>query len=187
MRTTSPTTTSGTRPTCTRAPRRSTAAPSRSSATSSPGACSAYRRSETMDLELSDEQRWLGESVDALLAANWTPEPGAPAGDAPARAQLWRALVDFGALTVGGDDGLGAIELCLVARALGARLAPVPYLGSAAVRFAGVDAGEDDAVAVAGVEPRAGWGAHAGGTPLGGAYLLRGRQGRGGAARARPR
>ena len=82
-----------------------------------------------MDLELSDEQRWLSESVETLLGRE----------DDPAR--LWARLVDFGALSVGGDDGLGAIELCLIARALGAHLAPVPYLGSAAVRFAGAELG----------------------------------------------
>ena len=77
-----------------------------------------------MDLELSDEQRWLSESVETLLARE--AEHG----------RLWASLVEFGALSVGGEDGLGAVELCLIARALGAHLAPVPYLGSAAVRFA---------------------------------------------------
>ena len=89
-----------------------------------------------MDLELSDEQTWLAESVQTLLAREWSPAADAPYGDEAARDRLWRALVDFGALSVGGDDGLGAVELCLVARALGAHLAPVPYLGSAALRYA---------------------------------------------------
>ena len=69
-------------------------------------------------------RRWLGESVETLLDR-----------DEPTR-RPWAGLVEFGALSVGGDDGLGAVELCLIARALGAHLAPVPYLGSAAVRFA---------------------------------------------------
>ena len=77
-----------------------------------------------MDLELSDEQRWLSEAVDTLLARE--AEHG----------RVWASLVEFGALSVGGDEGLGAVELCLIARALGAHLAPVPYLDSAAVRFA---------------------------------------------------
>ena len=77
-----------------------------------------------MDLELSDEQQWLSESVETLLARE------------SHTGRLWGSLVEFGALSVGGDDGLGAIELCLIARALGAHLSPVPYLGSAAVRFA---------------------------------------------------
>ena len=77
-----------------------------------------------MDLELSDEQRWLSESVETLLTRE--AEPG----------RLWASLVEFGALSVGGEDGLGAVELCLIARSLGAHLAPVPHLGSAAARFA---------------------------------------------------
>jgi alkylation response protein AidB-like acyl-CoA dehydrogenase len=97
-----------------------------------------------VDLELSDEQRWVGESADALLIR----ADGAEA--------VWRGLVDFGALSV-GDDGLGAIELCLIARAVGAHLAPVTYLGSAAVRYAVSDGfarlGDGDAVAVATLDP----------------------------------
>jgi alkylation response protein AidB-like acyl-CoA dehydrogenase len=103
-----------------------------------------------MDLELSDEQRWLSESVKALLTRYGTDQEA-----------LWPSLVDFGALTVGGAEGLGAIELCLIARELGAHLAPVPYLGSAALRFAIQPHAEllaDDAVAVALLEPGAGWG-----------------------------
>ncbi|HEX2409937.1 MAG TPA: acyl-CoA dehydrogenase [Solirubrobacteraceae bacterium] len=98
-----------------------------------------------MDLELSDEQRWLEESVETLLARE---------------AEPWAGLVEFGALSVGGDDGLGAVELCLIARALGAHLAPVPYLGSAAVRFAAetVDLG-GHAVAFAVLEPGSSWAA----------------------------
>ena len=98
-----------------------------------------------MDLELSDEQRWLSESVDTLLARESEPE------------RLWARLVEFGALSVGGDDGLGAVELCLIARALGAHLSPVPYLASAAVRFA-AELG-DEAVALAVLEPGASWAA----------------------------
>ena len=111
-----------------------------------------------MDLELSDEQTWLAESVQTLLAREWRPAADAPYGDAAERDRLWRALVDFGALSVGGADGLGAVELCLVARALGAHLAPVPYLASAAVRYAvDVLANGDDAFAVALLEPGSGW------------------------------
>jgi alkylation response protein AidB-like acyl-CoA dehydrogenase len=75
-----------------------------------------------VDLQLTEEQRWLAESVDELV----TREPAA---------RLWQALVEFGALEVGGDDGLGAVELALVARGLGAKLAAGPYAESAAVRF----------------------------------------------------
>src|SRR4051794_661894 len=100
-----------------------------------------------MDLELSDEQRWLSESVEALLARHGSDQQ-----------EVWRNLVDFGALTVGGDEGLGAIELCLIARALGANLAPVPYIGSAAVRFATDLVDGDDSASLALLEPASGWG-----------------------------
>jgi alkylation response protein AidB-like acyl-CoA dehydrogenase len=101
-----------------------------------------------MDLELSDEQTWLSESVETLLARD------------PEHRRAWARLVEFGALSVGRDDGLGAVELCLIARALGAHLAPVPYLASAALRFAAEPLGDEfgeDAVALAVLEPGSGW------------------------------
>jgi alkylation response protein AidB-like acyl-CoA dehydrogenase len=76
-----------------------------------------------VDLQLTEEQRWLAESVEELVTRE-------PAG------RLWPALVEFGALEVGGDGGLGAVGLTLVARGLGAKLAAVPYAESAAVQFA---------------------------------------------------
>jgi alkylation response protein AidB-like acyl-CoA dehydrogenase len=79
-----------------------------------------------VDLQLTDEQRWLAESVDELLAR----------ADAES---MWRDLGEFGAFEV-GDDGLGAVELALIARGLGARLAPLPYADAAAVQYA-VDLG----------------------------------------------
>jgi alkylation response protein AidB-like acyl-CoA dehydrogenase len=57
---------------------------------------------------------------------------------------LWPSLVEFGALEVGGDEGLGAVELALVARSVGARLSAVPYVDTAAVRYA-VDIGDASA------------------------------------------
>ena len=117
-----------------------------------------------MDLELTDEQTWLAESVETLLQREW-PAAERAADVAPEdQARLWRALVDFGALAVDREDGLGAVELCLVARATGAQLAPVPLSDSAAVRFALephhgellADLG-DDRLAVALLEPGRGW------------------------------
>src|SRR3954470_24674708 len=111
-----------------------------------------------MDLELSDEQRWLSESVEALLARHGSDQQ-----------EVWRNLVDFGALTVGGDEGLGAVELCLIRRALGEHLAPVPSLASAAVRVATEPLGASaprgfaaladsgDAIALALLEPGSPW------------------------------
>jgi alkylation response protein AidB-like acyl-CoA dehydrogenase len=127
-----------------------------------------------MDLELSDEQTWLTESIETLLTREWG--PGSPAaGD---RRALWRSLVDFGALSVGGDEGLGAVELCLIARALGGHLAPVPFLASAAVRFAVAPLGAQaprafagladsgDAIALAMLEPGSRWGTAGLGTTI---------------------
>ena len=122
-----------------------------------------------MDLELSDEQTWLAESVESMLARDWVaPGDAGSAGEADRR-RLWQSLVSFGALAVDREDGLATVDVCLIARALGARLASVPYLGSAAVRlaieplaaelpdgFARLSAG-DDAVSVALLEPGRGW------------------------------
>ncbi len=110
-----------------------------------------------MDLELSDEQQWLGEAVETLLAR----EAGS--------GRVWASLVEFGALSVGGDEGLGAVELCLIARALGAHLTPVPYLGSAAVRFAAGPSAAvlvEHAVALAVRDPGSSWAAPPGLTVL---------------------
>src|SRR3954469_10220936 len=120
-----------------------------------------------MDLELSDTQGWLSDAIATLLAREWSAGADTPAG----RRALWRSLAGFGALTVGGEEGLGAVELCLIARALGEHLAPVPYLASAAVRFAIAPLGAaaphafaraaegEDAVALAMLEPGSRWGA----------------------------
>lgn len=108
-----------------------------------------------MDLELTDEQKLLSNSVETLL------ERGGDAAD------VWTRLVEFGGLMV-GPEGLGAVELCLIANRLGAHLATVPYLGSASARYALLGAGklpeglsgleeEPAAIAVAFVEPGGGW------------------------------
>jgi len=89
-----------------------------------------------MDLDLTDEQTWLSESIETLLEREWIGAEKAHDAGEPERGRLWSALVEFGALTVARDEGLGAVELCLAARAMGAHLASVPYIGSAALRFA---------------------------------------------------
>ena len=92
-----------------------------------------------MDFELTEEQRLLGESVAELLRR----EAGDSAGVGPeSGGRLWTALVEFGALDVGPhEDALGAVEVAIVARALGERLAAVPLVATAAVRYvAGRDA-----------------------------------------------
>lgn len=111
-----------------------------------------------MDLELTDEQVWLGESIEQLLSTS--------SGD-----DIWPALIDFGVLTIAsGGEGLGAVELALVARALGESLASVPFIDTMAARyatrsvaslehpaFAGLR-GTDDAVSLCLLEPGGGWG-----------------------------
>jgi alkylation response protein AidB-like acyl-CoA dehydrogenase len=118
-----------------------------------------------MDLELSDEQTWLAEAVETLLSRHWV-DPGAVWEAPPVRrATLWSELVEFGALSV-GQDGLGAIELSLISRALGRHLASAPFIGSAAVRWAAAPLADelpaafpalsesDGSVALALLEPR---------------------------------
>ena len=65
-------------------------------------------------------------------------------------------------LAVDPEEGLGAIELCLAARAFGTHLASTPFLGSAALRFAAGTTGAfdelgDARVSVALLEPGSGW------------------------------
>lgn len=121
-----------------------------------------------MDLELSDEQVWLEESINTLLDRQWPPARDAWQAGEAGRARLWESLVQFGVL--GGPDGhLGAVELCLAARALGGHLASVPFPGSVGVRYALAPLAAqlpdgfaalldgDARVSVALLEPGAGW------------------------------
>ena len=113
-----------------------------------------------MDLELTDEQTWLSESLTTLLEREWPRAELAHTAGRAERDRLWAALVEFGLLAVDPEEGLGAIELCLAARAFGTHLASTPFLGSAALRYAAGEAFEDlgDArVSVALLEPGSGW------------------------------
>ncbi len=88
-----------------------------------------------MDLELSDEQVWLDESINTLLNREWPPPEAAWQAGAAQRTRLWDRIVEFGVLG-GSDSQLGAVELCLVARAIGGHLASLPFLGSVGTRYA---------------------------------------------------
>ncbi|MBV8218379.1 MAG: hypothetical protein JO325_07935 [Solirubrobacterales bacterium] len=122
-----------------------------------------------MDLELSDEQVWIEESINTLLDRQWPPAETAWQAGESARGRLWESLVEFGLLSGAAEGQLGAIELCLAARAVGAHLACAPLLGSVAVRYAVAPAvGElsgsfrglldtGDALAIALLEPGGGW------------------------------
>src|SRR4051812_22347720 len=109
-----------------------------------------------MDLELTDEQKLLSASIETLLERSGSDTE-----------ETWEKIVEFGGLMV-GEEALGAVELCLIARNLGAHLAAVPYLGSAAARFAvdGIEAlpaafaalaEEPTAIAIALLEPGGSW------------------------------
>jgi alkylation response protein AidB-like acyl-CoA dehydrogenase len=101
-----------------------------------------------VDLELSDDQRELQDSVRAVLGAECPPslvrqviEQG------KGTEELWARMVelDWPALTVpeaNGGIGLGFVELAVVAEELGRVIAPAPFLATAsqfvpAVRGAG--------------------------------------------------
>ena len=105
-----------------------------------------------MDLELTEEQTWLSESLTTQLEREWTGAATAHAAGPAERDRLWSALVDFGLFS----EDLGAIELCLSARAFGAHLAASPFLGSAVLGYAtGRPGGER--VSVAWLEPGGAW------------------------------
>src|SRR4051794_34169118 len=124
-----------------------------------------------MDLELTDEQTMLGEALTTLLEREWLPPESAHTATPEQRARLWSAVQEF------FDAELGAVELCLVARALGAHLASTPFLGSAALRFAAEPFSDDvpaafgdlgeERVSVALLEPGRSWSVEGTSTLLG--------------------
>src|SRR3954451_15819610 len=101
-----------------------------------------------MDLELTDEQTMLSEALTTLLEREWLPAEAAHTATPEQRARLWAALQEF------FDADLGAVELCVAARLFGAHLASTPFLGSAALRYAGFAHDERIAIALP-VEPPA--------------------------------
>jgi alkylation response protein AidB-like acyl-CoA dehydrogenase len=121
-----------------------------------------------VDLELSDEQVWIEESLGTLLTRQWPPAADAWKAGETERTRLWESVVEFGLLSGAGNE-LGAIELCLAARAVGAHLASVPLLGSVGVRYAAAPFAADLPTAVRGaldgdarisiamLEPGGGW------------------------------
>jgi alkylation response protein AidB-like acyl-CoA dehydrogenase len=86
-----------------------------------------------VDLQLTEEQTLLREAVGELVARTAGADGLVPA-DACDR--LWSELLEFGALDIAdGEEGLGAVELALIAWSLGTRLAAVPYVDSAALAY----------------------------------------------------
>jgi alkylation response protein AidB-like acyl-CoA dehydrogenase len=103
-----------------------------------------------MDLELTQEQALLAESVQQLVAQHQGPA-------------VWPALLEFGALEIAAGEDVGAVELALVARALGERLEATPLIDTAAAVYAARGSAlagvlEGATVALALLEPGGGWG-----------------------------
>jgi len=133
-----------------------------------------------MDLELTDEQIWLADSVAQLLARSSDDE-------------TWHALIEFGALEIAsGEEGLGAVELVLVGEELGRSLASVPFIDTAAARYAarGVAPAEHPVLATLNsargtvglclLEPGGGWGLEGSATSIarcdGGVLVIEGQK-----------
>ena len=104
-----------------------------------------------MDFALSEEQRMLQESIAGYLESS-APlarvREVAEAGDARAD-DVWQGLAELGAHGVLIDEafggvGLGLLEAALIAEAMGANVAPVPYAASAVMApVALAEAGSD--------------------------------------------
>lgn len=95
-----------------------------------------------MRFELSDDQQDIQRTARELLAGRATPERVRTHAEAGTTDDaLWRELCDLGwpGIAVAeehGGQGLGLVELCVLAQELGRVVAPVPFLGSAAAALA---------------------------------------------------
>lgn len=102
-----------------------------------------------MDFALSEDQRLFQDSLDRALdrACPLARVRAFAEGDKPVARDVWRALTGFGVPGVliapeHGGLGLTLLDAALIAEALGAHVAPTPFLGSAvlaplALRWAG--------------------------------------------------
>ena len=105
-----------------------------------------------MDFALNDEQRMLQDSIAGYLESNCplervreTAEAGAGRAD-----DVWQGLTELGAHAVLIDEeyggvGLGFLEAALIAEALGATTAPVPYVASSVMAPIALAAAGSDA------------------------------------------
>jgi alkylation response protein AidB-like acyl-CoA dehydrogenase len=110
-----------------------------------------------VDLDFTEEQHLLGETVRELLAEHSTPEIVRSLEDDPAgfRRELWDELARTGlaGLVIAeehGGQGLGPVELAVVYEELGRAITPSPHLVSAVVSAGIIRAGGTD-------EQRAAW------------------------------
>jgi alkylation response protein AidB-like acyl-CoA dehydrogenase len=91
---------------------------------------------------LSEEEETVLEAFSEFFSKECPPDRARDAGVLGYDTRLWKQLLDLGGLTMGlpgesGGDGADLIALSLVAEAMGAAAAPVPYLESTvAVRLA---------------------------------------------------
>ena len=53
-----------------------------------------------MELELTEEQCWMSESVDTLLGREWVTPQEVSGASAERRRQTWTALVEFGSFGI---------------------------------------------------------------------------------------
>ncbi len=90
-----------------------------------------------MNFEFSDEQKEIGAQARRFLEARCPPAAvrAVLEGSEPYDKALWTGLAEMGFLGVAipeayGGLGLGYLELCLVAEAMGRALAPVPFASS---------------------------------------------------------
>src|SRR5205085_2238913 len=132
----------GRRVTSSRWPVPSTPAPTRSSATSSPSACSASRgsRAPVMRFGFSDDQLALRDAVGDLLAKECPPEAVRAAWDSdrgldPA---VWSHLAEMGVLGLLAPDGAGGlgldeVDFVLILEECGRAALPGPLVEHAAI------------------------------------------------------
>ncbi|MBC7964312.1 MAG: acyl-CoA dehydrogenase family protein, partial [Fuerstia sp.] len=93
-----------------------------------------------MDLNLSDEQRLLRESVDRFIAETYNADhrrktAGDPLGFSPA---IWKQFADLGWLALPiaeeyGGLGAGSVETGIVMEAFGRGLVSEPYLSTVVI------------------------------------------------------
>ena len=105
-----------------------------------------------MNFDFSDDQKMLRDQAQRFLAEQCprTRVREVLEGDEAHADEVWKGLVELGytAATIPEDYGglgLGYLELCMIAEAMGAALAPVPfsssvYLATEALLLAGSDA-----------------------------------------------
>jgi alkylation response protein AidB-like acyl-CoA dehydrogenase len=105
-----------------------------------------------MDLALTDEQQAVREAFAAVLAKESSPSRVREVEAVGFDPELWSLVHGMGAIDVGipvswGGGGGGLLELSLIAREVGRRVAPIPFAGPAAAAGLCVEVGASDLVA----------------------------------------